>query len=517
MHNNYHFLRLLIPILQQKLAGCVVSECFSQSKDELIIRVETGQKPFFIKASLLPEFSCLSFPDEFNRARKNSADLFGSLIGQRITDIHVFQHERSFCIRFTNNLSLLFKLHGNRSNLILLEQEKPVALFRNNLEADWSIKVKKLHRAIDWSEEAFYQNLNRLEALYFTFGQILWNYLYAHGFNEADTEAKYYRLQQLLRELEQPEYRVIRYEGKIHFSLVPLGEILYSADDPLVALNEFFIRYSSVTGLEKRRHQRITLLTAQLNRAQSYIQKNIQLLEKLRVDDHYRKWGDLIMANLHTIPSGVKHVTLPDFYQENFLVEVKLNTQLSPQKNAEVFYRKARNQHIEIEKLKEGIQAKEKQIGVWTAQLTLLKTNLEPRELKKALEAFPFHRTSKETEENMPYHETEYMGYRIWVGKNAQRNDELTLKFSFKEDLWLHAKDVPGSHVLIKHQAGKQFPKEVIERAAQLAAYYSKRKTDTLCPVIVTPKKFVRKRKGDPPGAVVVEREKVILVEPKPD
>jgi predicted ribosome quality control (RQC) complex YloA/Tae2 family protein len=107
------------------------------------------------------------------------------------------------------------------------------------------------------------------------------------------------------------------------------------------------------------------------------------------------------------------------------------------------------------------------------------------------------------------------MNYKIWIGKNAQHNDTLTLKYSFKEDLWLHAKDVPGSHVLVKYQSGKKFPKEVIERAAQLAAYNSKRKTDSLCPVAFTPKKHVRKRKGDPAGAVVVEREEVILVEPR--
>ena len=114
----------------------------------------------------------------------------------------------------------------------------------------------------------------------------------------------------------------------------------------------------------------------------------------------------------------------------------------------------------------------------------------------------------------LPYHEFEFRGYRIWVGKNAQANDTLTSKYSHKEDLWLHAKDVSGSHVLIKHQSGKKFPKDVIEYAASLAAYNSKRRTESLCPVIVTPRKFVRKRKGDPAGAVVVDREEVVMVEP---
>ena len=116
---------------------------------------------------------------------------------------------------------------------------------------------------------------------------------------------------------------------------------------------------------------------------------------------------------------------------------------------------------------------------------------------------------------SLPYREVEFNGYKIWIGKNAQSNDTLTLKYGYKEDLWLHAKDVSGSHVLIKHQSGKVFPKDVIERAAQLAAYYSKRKNESLCPVAMTSRKYVRKRKGDPPGAVVVEREEVIMVEPK--
>ena len=115
----------------------------------------------------------------------------------------------------------------------------------------------------------------------------------------------------------------------------------------------------------------------------------------------------------------------------------------------------------------------------------------------------------------MPYHEFEYHGFKIWVGKNAVSNDQLTFKHSYKEDLWLHVRDVAGSHVIIKYQSGKPFPKNVIERAAQLAAYNSKRKNDSLCPVAYTPRKYVRKRKGDPAGAVIVEREEVIMVEPK--
>jgi predicted ribosome quality control (RQC) complex YloA/Tae2 family protein len=100
------------------------------------------------------------------------------------------------------------------------------------------------------------------------------------------------------------------------------------------------------------------------------------------------------------------------------------------------------------------------------------------------------------------------------VGKNAANNDLLTIRYAHKNDLWLHAKDVSGSHVVIKQQS-QTFPIAVITYAAQLAAYYSKLKGSTLVPVSYTLKKYVRKPKGMEPGQVIVDREEVILVEPK--
>jgi predicted ribosome quality control (RQC) complex YloA/Tae2 family protein len=117
--------------------------------------------------------------------------------------------------------------------------------------------------------------------------------------------------------------------------------------------------------------------------------------------------------------------------------------------------------------------------------------------------------------DELPFKVFEYQDFQILVGKNSKNNDLLTQKYAYKEDLWLHARGVAGSHVVIKYRAGKPFPKSVIEKAASLAAYYSKSKSDSLCAVIVTPKKYVRKPKGAALGAVVVEREDVVMVEPK--
>jgi predicted ribosome quality control (RQC) complex YloA/Tae2 family protein len=101
------------------------------------------------------------------------------------------------------------------------------------------------------------------------------------------------------------------------------------------------------------------------------------------------------------------------------------------------------------------------------------------------------------------------------VGKNAKNNDLLTLKYAKKFDIWLHARDVSGSHVIIRNPQQRTVPKHVIEKAAELAAHFSKRATESLCPVIVTAKKYVRKTKDLLPGQVIVDREEeVVMVKP---
>jgi predicted ribosome quality control (RQC) complex YloA/Tae2 family protein len=111
-----------------------------------------------------------------------------------------------------------------------------------------------------------------------------------------------------------------------------------------------------------------------------------------------------------------------------------------------------------------------------------------------------------------PFKQTTFQGFEILIGRNSKNNDEL-VKYGHKNDIWFHAKDVSGSHVLIRTQQ-KNVPQIVIEHTASLAAYYSKRKTDTICPVMYTELKYVRKRKGFLPGQVITEREKVVIVPP---
>lgn len=513
MHNNYYFLRQLTARLEPTLRGSVISECFSQSKDELILRFEIGTDSYYIRANLSPELSCLSFADSFQRARKNSVDLFPEVIGLRVTGIRLFTNERSFALRLSDNRDVVFKMHANRSNIVIFEKEMATDIFRKNLVADFNLQLDKLDRTIDWSREAFDQQKADLKSIYFTFGKVVWRYLDEHGFHAKNDDEQWNQIQVVRDILEQPSFFITLIDQKPALSLLETGTIRKSFTDPVDAANEFFYFFTQVYTYSKEKSRLLSSLNVKIIAGLNYCKKNTEKLGELLRDDHYKLWADLIMANIHDIKSGTEKAILANFYEQGRTEEIKLKKDLSPQKNAEILYKKARNQHIEIERLEDSIRQKKQETEKVRQQFARVEAATDLRAVRAlAAEIGPGHVASDKI--TLPYHQFVFRDFRIWVGKNATANDMLTLKFSHKEDLWLHAKDVSGSHVVIKHQSGKNFPKDVVEYAASLAAYNSKRKNESLCPVIVTPRKFVRKRKGDPPGAVVVEREEIVMVEP---
>lgn len=515
MHNNYFFLIKLTAILEKKLKESVVSACFSQNKDELLIQFETSEAPFLLKASLPSTFSCLSFPENFNRARLNSVDLFADLIGQHVTGVYQYKNERCFAIQFSNRFSLLFKLHGNRSNVLLFKDEVLQGIFKNSIQGDFGTTLEGVDRTIDWSFETFVQQKDHLQKLYFTFGQIVWKYLDELNFNKHPDEQQWKQIQEVLQLLDNPTYYITEIDYRVTFTLLPIGKIVRQFHDPLKAINDFFVTYTHSDTFGTEKASALTALRKTLQSGKNYIEKTSAKIQTLQTDNNYKIWADLLMANLHMLKTGTELVMLPNFYQENQPVEIKLKRTLSPQKNAAVFYTKAKKQQLEISRLQQSVLHKQGEIADLEHKIAQLEKVSDLKALRSLLKTDGFDSTAEEKAGALPYHVFEYNGYKILVGKNALSNDRLTLKHSYKDDLWLHAKDVAGSHVLIKYQSGKKFPKDVIERGAELAAYFSKRKNESLCPVVVTPRKYIRKRKGDPAGAVIVEREEVIMVEPK--
>jgi predicted ribosome quality control (RQC) complex YloA/Tae2 family protein len=292
-----------------------------------------------------------------------------------------------------------------------------------------------------------------------------------------------------------------------------IGDIIKEEKNCIDGITQFYYTYSKENYIRKEKKRLSKQLEKQRNQAINYIKKSNQKLEEVLDKPGYNQLADILMANMHQIPPHAKEVALFNFYT-NENIKIPLKSHLSPQKNAENLYRKSKNQKIELEQLEASIKQKEGELKEAESQLAEIASAEDIKAIKKLIKQNP-QKERQQVELKVPYKKFEFGGFTILVGKGARENDELTLKYAKKNDLWLHAKDVTGSHVVLKQQSSKPFPQAVVEKAAQAAAFYSKRKSDSLSPVIVTPKKFVRKPKGLPPGMVHVDKEDTILVKPE--
>lgn len=436
--------------------------------------------------------------------------------GQTVEDVVQHRNERSFYFQLSGGYLLLFKLFGNRSNIILYQGQEAVELFQHKFAADAALNPLQMDRPLQQNAEAFANANGNLRKVYPTFGDVPALYLEERGYQEASLEEKWELVQDTLDVLQAPEaYYIIRLNGKLRLSLLPVGEVLHTYSGPMEAADHYTRHYLSETGFEQQYGQASQVLERKRQVTQTVMEQSEQKLQELRHDRSYSQTADVIMANLTNIPPRATEVELYDFYtDQNRTYKLKQNE--TPQKFAERLYRKAKNQHVEVKQLEEKVERKLEELIVLEDALQALREVENYKQLKAYLREYNHLLGSKQQEQQqVPFRVFESEGFKILVGKSAQNNDQLTQRHTYKEDIWLHAKDVSGSHVVIKHQAGKTIPVTVLEKAAQLAAYYSKRKADSLCPVIYTPKKWVRKPKGSPAGSVVVEREKVLLVKPE--
>jgi predicted ribosome quality control (RQC) complex YloA/Tae2 family protein len=320
-------------------------------------------------------------------------------------------------------------------------------------------------------------------------------------------------MEEVLDLMDCAYFAIVQEDDHYLLTLLPSSDAVFSVDNPLLAANAYY-KYAVIRqGFERERASLLKSLADQLKKTQAYLAKSYQKLEELAEETSPGQLADIIMANLHQIPLGTERITLYDFYKDQML-SVTLKRELSPQKFAENLYRKAKNRKREIEQLEKNIAEKEALSALLSGQLEEANSLSHFRELRNFKKEQGLLVSSKETQETTPYKRFEAEGFDILVGKSAKTNDEMLRRIAWKEDLWLHAKDVSGSHVLIKYKSGLTYPKTVVERAAELAGYYSKNRNESLCAVIYTPVKYVRKVKGSAPGAVMVDKERVLMVRP---
>lgn len=495
--------------------GKEISACFSQSKNELILEAADANESKFLKAQLNPPQIFLSFPDDFKRAKQHSINYFKELVGERIADCQVLPFERAFYLKMKSGKMLLFKLHGNRSNIIYYENDSliPSKVFRNELIEDKTLDWKTLGKELDLSFGEFKRMEGNASQFLPTLGIVPRNWLKSNGYLEADLTQKWVLMEELLDCLESPLFSIVSESGDVYLSLLPESDPVSSFSNPILAANELYYLAFVKGNFDREKTALLKKYQDQLKRLHSYLDKSSKKLEELQEAAPPSELADVIMANLHLFQQGVNELELLNFYSGK-LVAVQLKHNQKPQDLAASLYRKSKNRKLEWDQLAKNISLKRSQYQELEAKIQELEDVSDFRGFKAFKKGNGEDKVLQKEAEVLPFKVFEFEGYTIWVGKSAQANDEMLRNYTKKEDLWLHARMVSGSHVLIKKSINQSIPQLVLETAAQLAAHYSKSKTDSLAPVIYTPAKFVRKVKGSHPGSVIVEKEQVILVKP---
>ena len=241
--------------------------------------------------------------------------------------------------------------------------------------------------------------------------------------------------------------------------------------------------------------------------------------------ERLRQLGDILTANIHRIQKGQTKIACEDFYDENMaLVEIPLSPILSPQQNAAKFYKDySRMKNAEKELTRQISLAKEELDYLQSVldELNRAGSERELEEIRRELQDGGYIKADsarkKAKQGKLPpmrFESTD--GYPIYVGRNNQQNDELTFRMARKDDLWLHASKVHGSHVIIAC-AGVTPPDNTITQAAQLAAYYAETGTGQNIAVDMTPVKQVKKIPNGKPGMVIYHSYKTVIANPYPD
>ena len=240
--------------------------------------------------------------------------------------------------------------------------------------------------------------------------------------------------------------------------------------------------------------------------------------------ERLRQLGDIVTANIHRIEKGQRLLQAEDFYDEQMtVVEIPLSEKLSPQQNAAKFYKDyTRMKNAEKELTRQLALGREEQNYLQSVleELGRAETEAELEEIRQELVAGGYLRADSKKRlrqaKSQPMRFVSTDGYPIYVGRNNRQNEELTFKAARKDDLWLHAQKVHGSHVIIAC-AGVTPPDDTITQAAQLAAFYAESAGGQNIPVDVTPVKQVKKTPGGKPGMVIYHTYRTVIVNPYKD
>jgi len=321
---------------------------------------------------------------------------------------------------------------------------------------------------------------------------------------------------------------ILRNEEPVEFSSIPLtclsgtGYTIRHYDSVSLLLSDYYSQKDNAARIRQKSADLRKLVTNILERSERKYELQEKQLKDSDKKEKFRIYGDLLNTYGYELKGGEKELKCKNFYDGNSEITVPLDEHLSASQNAKRYYDRYAKLKRTAEAVGEEIEKTVSEITHLNSIMTSLDLSSEESDLnqiREELSAYGYvkHRLpagKKNRIVSKPLHFVSGDGFDIYVGKNNYQNEELTFKIATGNDWWFHAKDMPGSHVIVKSD-GRELPDSTFEEAASLAAWYSRGQKSDKVEVDYIQKKHVKKTAGGPPGFVIYHTNWSMMVKPK--
>lgn len=570
------FLNSITNDLYKKLIGGRVDKIHQPDKNEIVISIRNKGENYKLLLTAISSSPRLHLT---NVTRQNPIGppmfcmlLRKHLTGAHITDIKQVNFDRIVEISFeckdeldsTVHKSLITEIMGKHSNIIFINQDKAIIDALKRIAENVS-SVRQIYPGLKYVIPPGSDKLNPLNVTKELFmkeiesansGIYIYNFLYKNflGFSpfiakeicyltslnestylgelsQVKKEELWNEFNKIIIKIKQNDfsYNIYYDDNKNHYGFYCMDvEYLKDFDRKSFLsagelLDEYYYELDNKNKINQRVASLIKSINTKIDRDKKKIEKQRNELLNAENRDKYRIYGELILSNLHKTPENHKFTVINYYDPEQKEITIPLDPKLNLSQNSQKFFKRYNKLKKAEEELQKLIDSSINEISYLENILFAIEeceTTDDLNDIYNELIAEGFlKRKSKVNKSNKVKPVTTFISsedHEILVGKNNIQNDMITFKIGKKEDFWFHAKNLPGSHVIIKTNGDELADEEYIE-AARIAAFYSKGKKSGTVEVDYTKKSNVKKPPNAKPGFVIYETNYSMLVEPNID
>ncbi len=546
--------------LKNNLISGKITKIYQPTKDELIMGIYSNNNKYYLNICINSANCRINLTSNKKTNPINPTSfcmlLRKHLSGSKIINIETLGLDRLITITFECctelndiiNKKLIIELMGKHSNIILINNNniiidscRHIVSERNILPANpylypISEKIDITNFSFDEFSSIIKNNLNDFTnyicSTFCGFSKTYLNYIIKilnininnitnqdiHSFYNyiKETIANINTLHVTCKNIEfnnKNDYTIVKSENKSNLDINKFIDNYYYKKEK----NEFFQNY-------KNNALKI-ILTILKKYEKRLININYKLEECKNMND-YKLFGELITANLYNLNNNINldNITLNNYYDNNKPININLDKRYSLSVNANLFFKKYNKLKNTLNIVSEQKEETKKELDYIESIIYSLNNATQISEIDDIyleIQENILNKNSKRKKENKSVKQTsapitlEIDGYTVYIGKNNRQNDYLTFKIASKNDIWFHAKDIHGSHVILKLNSNELINESIINKCASIAAYYSKSRESSKVLVEYTFVKNIKKPKNSKPGFVTFSNYKTVLVQPK--